>query len=153
MNTLREHIYDTIHRNRKPLKQIAEDVDMSVNTVTKWGLPDQEESDTGSGWKMPVKKLTALTLSTNDYQILDHIEHQVGRVAIRLPKPNASHPQIYRLTLKAVKEFGDLMSQVDTSLADNRLNDAERERVIHEGQHALQAIVNLLHALDAGRTE
>ena len=94
MNTLREHIYNTIHRNRKPLKQIAEDVDMSDNIVTRWGLPDREESETGSGWKMPVKKLAALILSTNDFQILDHIEHQVGRVAILLPKPNCSHPQI-----------------------------------------------------------
>ena len=43
------------------------------------------------------------------------------------------------------------MSQVDSSLADNRLSEAERERVVHEGQHALQAIVNLLHALEAGK--
>lgn len=152
MGTLREHTYETVHRNRKPLKQIAEDVGMSVSYLTRCALPDTEENENGSGCPFPLKKLVPVVRATGDFQMLDHIEHELGRVAIVLPKPNASHPQVYKLTLRAVKEFGELMGNLDESMADGRLTDKERDHVIHEGQEAMQAIVNLLHSLEGMKT-
>lgn len=56
MSTLKECLYATIHRNKKPLKLIAEEIGMSENYLTRSALPDLEESDTGSGCRFPLKK-------------------------------------------------------------------------------------------------
>jgi len=52
MNTLTEYLYSTIHRNKKPLKLIAEEIGVSDSYLTRAALPDQEDSDTGTGCRL-----------------------------------------------------------------------------------------------------
>lgn len=148
MNTLKDCLYETIHKNPKPLKLIAEEVGMSENYLTRAALPDPDESDTGSGCRFPLKKLIPLIRATGDFAILDHIEHSLGRVAIKMPKPGASEDHFYHLTMKAVKEFGELMSEMDASLADGRLTEREISRLKKEGYEAIQAIMSLLKSIE-----
>ena len=150
MNTLRECLYATVHRNRKPLKAIAEEIGVSENYLMRSALPDPEESETGSGCRFPLKKLIPLIRSTADFSVLDHIEQSLGRVAIKAPLPNAACAEVYRLTMQAVKEFGELMGDLDTSLVDNCLTDVEIEQITKDGYEAVQAIVTLLHNLGTG---
>lgn len=76
--TLRECLYNTIHRSKKPLKVIAEEIGMSENYLTRAALPDPEESETGTGCRFPLKKLIQLIRATGDYSVLDNIEHSLG---------------------------------------------------------------------------
>lgn len=151
MTTLKESLYGTIHRNTKPLKLIAEEIGMSENYLSRAALPDTEESDTGSGCRFPLKKLVPLIRSTGDFSVLDHIETSLGRIAIKAPSPAATTAEIYRLTMQAVKEFGELMSELDSDLADKRITEAEIDRIKSEGNEAMQAIATLLHNLTAGK--
>lgn len=148
MGTLRDTLYQTIHRNRKPLKLIAEEIGMSENYLTRAALPDHDEQESGSGCRFPLKKLIPLIRSTADYRILDHIEASLGRVAIVLPKAHHQEDQIVRLTMQSVKEFGELMSTLDESLSDGNLSKMEIANIVREGQHAIQAIVSLLGHVD-----
>ena len=148
MTTLKDCLYETIHKNRKPLKLIAEEIGMSENYLTRAALPDQEESETGSGCRFPLKKLIPLIRATGDFSLLDHIESSLGRVAVRMPKPGASEDHLYRLTIKAVKEFGELMAEMDAGMADGRLTGKELGRLRKEGYEAVQAIVTLMQNLD-----
>ena len=147
MSTLKDCLYRTIHRNRKPLKLIAEEIGMSENYLTRSALPDLEESETGSGCRFPLKKIVPLIRSTEDFSVLDHIEQSLGRVAIKLPPPAASNNPIYRQAMQTVKEFGELMGDLDTSLADGSLTETEIDHIKTEGHEAVQAIVTLLNSL------
>lgn len=151
MNTLKDCLYATVHRNRKPLKLIAEEIGMSENYLTRSALPDPEESETGSGCRFPLKKLIPLIRATGDFSLLDHIEQSLGRVAIKAPFPASTDADIYRLTMQTVKEFGELMGDLDSSMADGRITDNEIEHVKNEGYDAVQAIVTLLHNLEKGK--
>ncbi len=149
VRTLRESLYDTIHRNKKPLKAIAEEIGMTENYLTKAALPDQDESDTGTGCRFPLKKLVPLIRTTNDFAVLDCIERSLGRVAIKMPDPSkGSLHDVCRLSLRAVREFGELMAQVEKSLQDDLVTEQEMERIRKEAGKAFQAIVNLTYALE-----
>lgn len=147
MNTLKDCLYSTIHRNRKPLKLIAEEIGMSENYLTRSALPDPEESDTGSGCRFPLKKLIPLIRATGDFSVLDLIEDSLGRVAIPVPRANESMKDICRLTMKSVKEFGELMAVLDASMTDGRLTKNEVASLQGEGYDAIQAITNLIHGI------
>jgi hypothetical protein len=149
-NTLRECIYQTIHRNKKPLKLIAEEIGMSESYLTRSALPDLDESDTGSGCNFPLKKLTRLIQSTGDFCILDHIEAILGRVAVVLPRSNPGAKDVCKLAMKSVKEFGDLMASIEKSLSDDHLSEVEITMIKREAYEATQAIVNLLKHIEKG---
>lgn len=145
---LKDAIYETIHHSKKPLKQIAEDVDMSVSYLTRAGLPDSSEMENGSGCPLPLKKVVPITVSTGNFAILDCMEWQVGRVAIPVPDADKCLPDLCRITLRSVSEFGHLMSEVEGSLKNNVIERHEIARIRTEGYHSIQAIAALLATLE-----
>jgi len=150
--TLRDCLYRTIHRNQKPLKAIAEEIGMSENYLSRAALPDPEESETGTGCRFPLKRLIPLIRATGDFTVLDHIERSLGRVAVSLPAAApGSLRDVCRLALRAVSEFGDLMREIDKSMADQLVTAAEMERVQVEAHQAVAAIVRLIGAMENGK--
>jgi hypothetical protein len=147
MKTLTDCLYDTIHQSNKSIEVIAEEIGVSSSYLYNSARPDQEDSDTGTGCRFPLKKLIPLVRSTRNYCTLDHIENALGRVAITIPTGNESLDGIYKLTMQAVQEFGELMSEVSKSVTDGRLKSRERERIELEGYEAIQAIVALIEAV------
>jgi hypothetical protein len=145
---LRECLYKTIHRNHKPLKLIAMEVDMSENYLTRSALPDPEDSDTGTGCRFPLKKLIPLIRSTGDFSVLDCIEQSLGRVAFLLPPPSRNLPDVYRLTMVSVREFGELMAEVEKAVSDGSISQSELGRIQEEGYEAIAAVVTLLKSLE-----
>jgi hypothetical protein len=148
MNTLKEALYQTIHRSNKPLKQIADELGISANYLARAALPDQEESETGTGCNFPLKKLIPLTKASGDFSVLDYLEWAVGRVAFTLPREECDLADLSRLSMKSVKEFGDLMGELDSDLGNGKIDPEEIPRLRKEGQEAIQAIVNLLYCAE-----
>ena len=148
MKTLKDCLYGTIHRNEKPLKQIAEEIGMSENYLTRAALPDAEDSDTGTGCRFPLKKLIPLIRTTDDFTVLNFIERSLGRVAVPIPPAHTSIKDIYRLSMQAIKEFGELMSCLDEAIADGRLSAVEKAEICREGYEAIQAIMQLVIRID-----
>jgi hypothetical protein len=148
MTTLKDCLYRTIHRNKKPLKAIAEEIEMAESYLTRGALPDPDESDTGTGCRFPLKKLIPLIRATDDFSTLDFIEASLGRVAFSLPSGKKDLNGVCRLTLRSVKEFGQLMAAIEKSMADDLLTVGETDRIRKEGYEAIQAIMTLIHAVE-----
>lgn len=145
MKTVKECLYDTIHRNKKPLKLIAEEIGLSESYLTRSALPDLEESDTGTGCRFPLKKLVPLIRATGDYSVLDHIEHTLGRFGVALPPPVAAPPaDVCMQTMKAVANFGELVRTVYQALSDNKIKPQERDQILTEGYKTVQTIMQLM---------
>ena len=147
MKTIKECLYDTIHRNKKPLKLIAEEIGISESYLTRSALPDTEESDTGTGCRFPLKKLVPLIRATGDYSVLDNIEHNLGRFGVALPPPVAAPPaDVCLQTMKAVADFGDLVRTVYQAIADNKIKPNERDQILGGGYKTVQSILVLMSA-------
>lgn len=150
--TLKDNLYRTIHRNRKPPKAIAEEIGVSENYLYRAALPDPDESDTGTGCRFPLKKLIPLVRATGDYSVLDYIERTLGRVAVALPDGNGGAlGDVCRMTLRAVAEFGELMREVEKSMADGLVTAEELERVQIEAHQAVAAIMRLIKTMERGK--
>jgi len=145
--TLHEALYKTIHRNKKPLKVIAEEIGVSANYLDRAALPDAEDSETGTGCRFPLKKLIPLIRTTGDYSVLDAIEHSLGRFGVLLPPPAGTPTaDICRLTMKSMSEFGELVENVERAISDSKIQPKECEKIITEGNQAIQAILSLMAA-------
>lgn len=148
MKTVKESLYDTIHRNKKPLKLIAEEIGVSENYLTRSALPDLEDSETGTGCRFPLKKLVPLIRATGDYSVLDAIEGSLGRFGVALP-PFAPTPtaDICMMTLKVTAEYSETVRAVYQALQDDKITRAESDEIIAKGNKTITSILTLLEAL------
>lgn len=146
--TLKEAVYKTIHRNKKSVPQIAEEVGMSPGYLAKAALPDEDmlgkDNPMATGCRLPAKKIVPIVRATDDYSILDVMEYQVGRVAIKLPEAIPNLKTVQLNALKAASEFGGLMREVEMSCADGVLTEREKERICKEGWEAIEAIMQIV---------
>lgn len=146
--TLKEALYDTIHKSPcHSIAAIAEQLDMAESYLYRSALPDPDtDGPNASGVRFPLKKVVPLVLLTGDHQILDVMEFQVGRVAVPLPKPqeNQNQDEIRARAMFAVVQFGDLIREVNDSIADGVISEKEQELIDKEGRATIQAICALL---------
>lgn len=74
-------LYETIHRNKKPVEQIADEIGISSNYLYRAGLPLDE-----SGVKFPLEYLVPLMKATGNYAILEQIAWICGFLLVREPR-------------------------------------------------------------------
>lgn len=80
MATIKELLYQTAHRNKKPVKQIADETGISDNYLYRATTPGE------SGVKFPIEYLIPLMKSTNDYSILSHLCNLCGYIMVKQPR-------------------------------------------------------------------
>lgn len=139
---LKDAIYEVLHNSEKPLKAISQETGIKYSTIERTGLKTKSKSNFQLWW------IPLVTLSSNNYNVLDKLEQLVGRVGVPLPPPlcGASTADICRSTMAAMKEFGELIAEIERATADNQIKQSERERIQREGYQALQALLVLLLA-------
>ena len=81
--TLKEAIYQTIHRNpNKSINDIAEECGLSSSSLYRY-CADEE---TSSHAELPLRNLIPILNSTNNDCILDYLDARRGRIAFKIPK-------------------------------------------------------------------
>lgn len=84
MTDIKTLLYETIHRNKKNIKQIAEEMAVSENSLYRYCLLDD------SGADMPLKRLIPLMKTTKNYSILRHLAKVCGFVVVKVPRMAAT---------------------------------------------------------------
>ncbi len=145
--SLKEAFYDTIHHH--PLlsvQAIAEELGMGVSYLYNSCKPDSDtDGETATGVRFPAKQIVPLCRVTDNNLILDVMEWQRGRVAIKLPDMEGKDPgEIRSSALKAVVEFGNLMNALEEALEDGVITEKEKQRINKEGREVIQAVLALL---------
>lgn len=78
--TIKTTLYQTIHRNKKSVEQIADEMGISASYLYRAGLPTDE-----SGVKFPVEHITPLVKATKDNSILEHLASLNGCILVKVP--------------------------------------------------------------------
>ena len=81
VRTIKSLLYETIHRSKKQVAQIADESGISANYLYRAGLPLDE-----SGVKFPVEYLVALMKATKNYSLLKHLAGLCGFVLVKEPR-------------------------------------------------------------------
>lgn len=110
--TIKTILYETIHRNKKSVEQIADEIGISASYLYRAGLPLDE-----SGVKFPIDYLIPLMKTTNDYAILEKIAMICGFLLVREPRVRtpriegteliADYQDATTLAVRCLKKFLD----------------------------------------------
>jgi len=79
--SIKSCLYETIHRNRKSVAQLADETSISSSYLYRSALPTDE-----SGVRFPLDYLIPLMKATGNYSVLKHIANLCGFVLVALPK-------------------------------------------------------------------
>lgn len=139
---LKSAIYEVLHRSKKSIVTIAKETGIGANHLERSTLHKPQ------GCNFQLEWIPLVTASTGNYLILDTLEQYVGRVGIPLPPSSgASAADICRQSMRAMKEFGELIAVIEKGLKkDDRIDPDESARIQREGYQALQAILMLMES-------
>jgi len=73
-------LYNTIHRNKKSIDQIADEIGVSSNSLYRYCIEGE------SGSEMPARRLVPLMKATENFELLKHLAYLCGFVCIKMPK-------------------------------------------------------------------
>jgi hypothetical protein len=80
MNTIKTHLYKSIHRSKKSAAQIADEIGISYSYLCRAGLPTDE-----NGVRFPVELMVPLMKSCGNYDLLKHIAGLAGYLTVKIP--------------------------------------------------------------------
>ncbi|KAB2908958.1 MAG: hypothetical protein LC102_09170 [Ignavibacteriales bacterium] len=136
MYNIKELLYRTAHRNRKSLKQLADETGISENYLYRACMPLDQ-----SGVKFPVENLIPLMKAAEDFSILSHLANLCGFILVKIPRFKAKRGEsidIYddyqkasAVALNALKIFFS-----DPSKANKDSVDEALMKVLEESQTA-----------------
>lgn len=134
--TLKDGLYDTLHHGRYEPKDVAEHLGMTLSYIYRATTPVIDtEGEGASGVRFPAKQLVHLMLVQEDFQVLDILTFQCGRVTVPIPKPDSAKTtaDLHGAALDAIVKFGKLMEEIRDSLADGKITEEEQDRIDKEG--------------------
>ncbi len=109
------------------VKQIADEMGLSVSMVYKWAEPSTE---TGSGTANPLDRIAVLVRSTNDPKIAQWICEHAGGFFVKNHPGNRPHPySVIPATNEIVQEFADMLSVIATAALDNSISKKEAQNI------------------------
>lgn len=138
--TLLETIHDMIIEHNP--KAIAEELSKPYTTFMREINPNDQ------GAKFGVTELVSVTRITNDFTALDYIEHQLDRVAFKVPTALPSHREINKEINATIKEFSELLQGVTDSMEDGRVTNRELDRCRKEAYDLIQQTTVLVKVLE-----
>lgn len=98
--------------------------------------------------KFPADLVPQLCLALDNFELLDLLEHQVGRVAYALPKlENLPKIEDVRAIQGLVKEVGEALEALAVTLEDGIVEKHELERTIPALEDVIRECARLKHWL------
>lgn len=99
--------------------------------------------------KFPAELLPKLCVELGDYELMDILERQAGRVAFRVPSVSV-HTSVgdLKATQRLIKEVGEALEVLAATLEDGIVTEAELKKTIPELDDVIRECAHLKHWLE-----
>ena len=97
---------------------------------------------------IPAYLLPRICLILNNYQPLDFLESQAGRVAFKLPNPNITLERELIAVSNLIRDVGDALQSVAETLADGVVEESELRTTIPKLETVIQECALLKYTLE-----
>lgn len=98
--------------------------------------------------KFPAELLPSLCIALDNYELLDLLEKEVGRVAYRLPHDTQlQHAEDVRAVQRLVKEVGAALEELANTLEDGVVEKHELEKTLPKLDDVIRECARLKHWL------
>lgn len=124
----------------KNTKEVAEELKVSIETCYKW-------SD--GSLRDPLQRVVKLYQKTGDIDLIKYICSEAGGYFVKSFNPEDCKD--VKIIPAAVKEFGDLMTELGLSLADGIITDDELYRLKKEFGDLVSLMTAFFEACDNGK--
>ena len=108
-------------------KEIASELGVSLSLVYKWAQPN---SESGSGSRNPLDRVSALVELTKHVEILEWLSSRCGGYFVRNPKSNCKQGyEVVPATHNIVQQFAGLLDVVSRAAQDNTITPEESAEI------------------------
>ena len=97
---------------------------------------------------LPAHLLPQLCVLLNDYEALDLLEREAGRVAFKLPKPDVSLEKELVAVSNLIREVGEALESVGETLADGVVEEKELQVTIPKLEAVIRECATLKYLLE-----
>jgi hypothetical protein len=97
---------------------------------------------------LPAHLLPQLCLLLNNYESLDLLERQAGRVAFKLPKPDVNLERELVAVSNLIREVGEALESVGETLADGVVEEKELQVTIPKLEAVIRECATLKYLLE-----
>lgn len=98
--------------------------------------------------KFPAELLPKLCMALDDYQLMDMLDREAGRIAFRVPVPSKQVSiDDVKATQRLVKEVGEALESLANTLEDGIVTASELKRTLPELEDVIRECVHLQHWL------
>ncbi len=97
---------------------------------------------------LPAHLLSQLCVLLNNYEALDLLEREAGRVAFKLPKPDANLEKELVAVSNLIREVGDALESVGETLADGIVEEKELKVTIPKLEAVIRECASLKYLLE-----
>lgn len=98
--------------------------------------------------QMPAHFLPRMCVLLSNYEALDFLESQAGRVAFKLPSPNITLEQELVAVSRLIREVGEALESVAETLADGIVEESELRTTIPKLEGVIQECASLKYLLE-----
>jgi hypothetical protein len=97
---------------------------------------------------VPAHLLPQICMLLNNYEALDLLESQAGRVAFKLPRPDTSLEMELAAISNLIREVGDALESVGETLADGVVEENELRTTIPKLEAVIRECASLKYLLE-----
>ena len=97
---------------------------------------------------MPAHILPQMCMLLGNYEALDFLESQAGRIAFKLPDPKISLEQELVAVSRLIREVGEALESVAETLADGIVEEKELQITIPKIEAVIQECASLKYLLE-----
>ena len=135
-------------------KAVAQDMNLSYSTVSKWGEIPPKEGERGSGSRNPLDRVCMLYEATKHLPIVEWLCEKAGGFFVPNPPCQVSREtakEFVAQTRGMVREFYKLLEVVSESYEnDGRIDEEESLKIRHEWENLKGTVASLVYACEQG---
>ena len=97
---------------------------------------------------LPGELLPRICLLMNNYEALDFLESQAGRVAFRIPDPQQTSEKEFYVISNLMKDVGAALESIATTLADGVVEESELNATIPKVEAVIRECASVKYLLE-----
>ncbi|HEY4842187.1 MAG TPA: phage regulatory CII family protein [Terriglobales bacterium] len=98
--------------------------------------------------QLPADLLPRMCVLLSNYEALDFLESQAGRVAFKLPEPDITLERELVAVSRLIREVGEALESVAETLADGVVEESELRTTIPKLESVIQECASLKYLLE-----
>jgi hypothetical protein len=97
---------------------------------------------------LPAYLLPRICTLLNNYEALDLLESQAGRVAFRIPDPRQTSAEQFRAISALIKDVGEALESIANTMADGVVEEQELAATVPKLEAVIQECASLKYSLE-----